>query len=105
MKRTWINQIIRWGLMALFCGVIAYMAFQFVDINGAQREEQLFIQQRAIERAAVMCYALEGSFPPNVVYLEDNYGLIIDRNKFIVRYTAYGSNIKPDIRVFHAFGD
>jgi len=81
------------------------MTFNFIDINNQNREEQLHIQKQAIEHSAVLCYALEGSYPPEITYLEDKYGLIVDRKKFIVGYKAFASNIKPEISVYHAFGD
>jgi len=53
----------------------------------------------AVRRAAVQSYALEGRFPENISYLEENYGLIIDHNRFAVYYESMGDNILPQIRV------
>lgn len=58
-------------------------------------------QYNAIKKAAVQCYALEGFFPPNINYLIDNYGLITDDEKFIIRYEADGENLMPDITVIN----
>lgn len=53
----------------------------------------------AIVKTAVSCYAIEGFYPPDLQYLKDNYGLIIDDDSFTVYYETYGSNILPDITV------
>jgi len=53
----------------------------------------------AVRRAAVQSYALEGRFPENIAYLEENYGLIIDHKRFAVYYESMGDNLLPQIRV------
>lgn len=42
----------------------------------------------AIRRASVQCYSIEGRYPPSVEYLEDNYGIVIDRERYNVFYDA-----------------
>ena len=56
----------------------------------------------AIARASVQCYAIEGRYPPSVQYLEENYGIRIDRERFHVFYEGFASNIIPDITVIPA---
>ena len=48
---------------------------------------------------AIQCYAVEGNYPPDLQYLEDNYGLRVNHNNFIVTYEAVGSNLLPDVTV------
>ena len=47
-----------------------------------------------------MCYALEGSYPDEVSYLEQNYGVVIDHAKYNVFYQSLGSNLKPEVAVY-----
>lgn len=61
--------------------------------------EQLDVLTQAIQRASVQCYAIEGRYPPSVEYLEEHYGLSIDREKYNVFYDGWASNIMPDITV------
>jgi hypothetical protein len=77
--------------------LIGYAAFQNAQQSTAQ--EKLLITQRAIERAVVNCYAIEGFYPDSVRYLEDNYGIIIDHKKFVVLYETVGSNVRPYVQV------
>ncbi|CBK76046.1 putative uncharacterized protein [Clostridium sp. CAG:149] len=53
----------------------------------------------AIRRASVQCYAIEGRYPPSVEYLEEHYGIVIDRDRYHVFYDGWASNVMPDITV------
>ena len=53
----------------------------------------------AIRKAAVQCYALEGSYPPDIAYMKEHYGLQFDEGRFAYRYEVFASNIMPDIEV------
>ncbi|MFV0517882.1 MAG: hypothetical protein ACK5MV_10855 [Aminipila sp.] len=55
--------------------------------------------QKAIQRASVQCYAIEGRFPSSVDYLVENYGIQIDESKYAVFYEGFASNVMPDITV------
>lgn len=79
---------------------LVFVLSQAVDTLGAKSEtEQLEAAKRALSRAAVQCYALEGRYPPNIDYLRENYGLNIDTDIYIIHYIAFASNIMPDIDV------
>lgn len=52
--------------------------------------------ENALSRDITSCYALEGSYPPDLQYLEDHYGLTYDRDLFFVDYRPIASNIRPD---------
>lgn len=52
-----------------------------------------------LKESAVACYAVEGFYPPNLEYLEEHYGIQIDKRRYIVRYTAIAENLMPDITV------
>jgi hypothetical protein len=54
--------------------------------------ERLNAVKDAVQKAAVQCYALEGSYP--------HYGLIMDSKRFYYRYEVFASNILPEIEVF-----
>ena len=46
--------------------------------------------------------AIEGRYPPSVEYLEENYGVQIDHDKYNVFYDGFASNIMPEITVILA---
>ena len=53
----------------------------------------------AVRRSAVACYAAEGIYPPNVEYLEEHYGIQVDRERYTVMYEVFASNLMPDVTV------
>lgn len=91
-----------WGYLATF-GVfalvllLALLRLRGVEENSLERQQEA-LRQAAL-RAAVACYSVEGAYPTQVEYLEENYGLRYDRETFIVRYEAFADNILPEIRV------
>ena len=75
----------------------------YIAVDNAQRksnEESYNILSDAIIRSAVQCYAIEGFYPPDIGYLENNYGLLVDHNKYFVSYSVFASNIIPEVQVF-----
>ena len=71
----------------------------FLNSTGEKSQETL---RKAIARATVQCYAIEGRYPPSVEYLEENYGVQIDHSKYNVFYDGFASNIMPEITVIPA---
>lgn len=55
--------------------------------------------RQAVLQAAVQCYAVEGSYPASLDYLEQNYGLLVNHDRFIVTYEAFASNLMPQVNV------
>ena len=98
MKRGWIVGLACTGLAATVMALIA----EQVGNNVSDQELALLVEQ--VRRAAVACYASEGRYPQSLSYLEEEYGLRYDKERFIVRYDAFASNIMPDIGV-HVRGE
>ena len=80
--------------LLLLVGVFAVGALSFAGKAGQKGEESL---RRAVTRASVQCYAIEGRYPPSVEYLEENYGVRIDRDRYNVFYYGFASNVMPEI--------
>ena len=80
--------------------VMLYMIVSMVRFSDETTGQQTQSIVEIIQKAAVQCYALEGEYPPNVEYLRDNYGVIMDEGKYFYYYdAALGSSIMPDITV------
>ncbi|MDR2157427.1 MAG: hypothetical protein LBO81_06590 [Clostridiales Family XIII bacterium] len=94
------------GTIRMFFFVVAALAlliaiWRLADALGAnQDEEQMKIAQEAVLRATVQCYSIEGRYPPGLDYLEENYGLALDREKYVYYYQAVAENIMPNVRLF-----
>ncbi|WMJ22322.1 hypothetical protein RBG61_10015 [Paludicola sp. MB14-C6] len=79
--------------------IVAYCIFTFANVSKSTTQEKMNITQQAIERAVVNCYALEGFYPSNIEYLENNYGVLIDHKKYVILYETVGSNVRPYVEV------
>jgi hypothetical protein len=78
--------------------IIILVSFQSVD-KVSQRDDRSAAVEKVIMKAAVQCYALEGSYPSDIKYLRDNYGIIVDENQYFYFYEPNGANIAPNIKV------
>jgi hypothetical protein len=83
----------------IFLAVIGLFRYGFGSISGANGEEDRNMTQAAIQKAVVNCYAIEGVYPPDVKYLEDHYGVVVNHSKYVVSYELAGSNIMPSVEV------
>ena len=61
--------------------------------------ESAEIAHDAIIRALITCFAAEGSFPASIEHLEEYYGIVIDRERYVVSYQVMGSNVMPHVRL------
>ena len=55
--------------------------------------------EEALRRGCVACYAAEGSYPSDLDYLKEHYGIQIDETRYTVYYNIFASNLMPDITV------
>lgn len=85
--------------------VLGFIAVLLVCVNGIllfagrASSEGAETLRSGIRRASVQCYAIEGRYPPSIEYLEENYGIQIDRERYHVFYSGFASNIMPEIIV------
>lgn len=83
----------------LFAVIMLLMLYGFQDARRAVRRRACGWQRIMLRRAVVSCYALEGRYPPDVKYLQEQYGLQLNEEKYIVHYEVFAENIMPDITV------
>ncbi len=83
----------------VFALLVALFTSLFSSTGSSTDAEQTTLLENAIRNAAVSCYATEGYYPPTLKQLIADYGIIVDRNRFVVRYEVFASNIMPDIFV------
>ena len=86
--------------MAVICLVIAGIIVAFGSHSGEDLgDESVTAITEAVKRSALQCYVVEGVYPPDLAYLEENYGLQINKQDYYVTYNAFASNLPPDIIV------
>lgn len=86
--------------ISLMAAILLFFIFFINNINEKNENEKFEILMEALKKTSVQCYATEGFFPPNVDYMEKNYGLTVDHKKYVIYYNVFASNIMPDILVF-----
>ena len=100
------SDILRSGLFYIvFTIAVVFMAV--VGLRQAEvagRAEGLRILEEGILRAVVKNYAIHGSFPENIRQVEENFGIHIDRTRFLVHYNIIAPNIMPHIVVIELDG-
>ena len=63
------------------------------------QEESAGAIRETIRTAARQCYVVEGVYPPDLEYLEENYRVKINHKDFYVTYEAYAQNLPPTVKV------
>ena len=82
-KIHFLPSVIIFAVIVLLVWLLFSRASASMDTDGGQTLET------ALENSAVL----------SLDYLADNYGVVVDREHYIVHYDVFASNIMPDIRV------
>ncbi len=96
---------------SLILSVAAFAAIVLVAVLALNQTEQKSTAEEtqalkdALRRASSACYAVEGQYPPSLKYLQDQYGIVIDTQRFHVTYEVFAQNIMPDIAVRQVGGE
>ena len=83
-------------VFVLIIATLIFAVFKLSDISQTSDTELLY---KAINRAVVNCYAIEGRYPESLDYLVEKYGVIINDDRYLVRYEIFASNVKPSVRI------
>lgn len=88
-------------LLPVIAFIIVFAVFYYAvdSMSESTVERQKEALQTAVRQSVVYCYSVEGSYPQDVEYLEQHYGLTYDHDRFYVGYRLQGTNIMPDITI------
>lgn len=90
----------RWLVVALVAVAFAVvLGFAIHSARLGAREQGAAALRKAIMDAAVRCCAVEGAYPLSLSHLEQDYGLRINHDNYIITYEAYASNLAPSVVV------
>jgi hypothetical protein len=92
-----ITLIVSLLVIAVCAAVIFASLSNYGGTYGDKRAQEL---KETIINYAAQCYALEGKYPPDLDYLEEHYGLQLDKIRYTYHYELSASNIFPGVRVF-----
>lgn len=90
---------LRFVIPALLLAALLIIAVLGLSPGRELKENGAAAIKSAVEKRARECYVVEGVYPPDLKYLEDNYGLSINHREYYVVYDIYASNVPPEIKV------
>lgn len=84
---------------AMFVLLLIWLLISVSNAEKAAEENRAASVYSMVMNSAAMCYSIEGEYPPDLEYLEENYGVKIDGVRYIVHYEYFGANIRPTVTV------
>ena len=86
--------------LLVFAGILLMFLYGFTTTQKQVGDADLSRVKQAIQKAALECYSIEGRYPEDVSYLEEYYGLYLQKDTYAIRYEFIGGNIMPDTNVY-----
>lgn len=84
--------------MLMFAALVIVL-LSMGTVSKKQEKETLKQVEDAVNKAVISCYSIEGNYPATVEYIEENYGLQIDHERYHVFYEIFADNVMPEITV------
>ncbi len=95
-RRRNLKRVVAFVLIVL----VLVGAFFAVRIARAKANEQAVVSVReSVLNAAKQCCAVEGSYPASLEHLENEYGLVINHEDYVVSYEWFADNVLPSVVV------
>ena len=99
-RRNWKKRdAALWWTAGVFALLFACVLLGLRNTSGTVGDAGRKNAEEAVRRAAVTCYALEGSYPESYDYLRAHYGVRVNDSRYDVHYSVFASNLMPDITV------
>ena len=83
----------------VFVALIAAFVLLVNSLTATSGSQETELVYDAVKNAALTCYAGEGTYPESLEYLREHYKLAYNKERFIVEYDAFASNLMPTITV------
>ena len=83
----------------LMIAAVCILLISAGNVSEKQQAESLKQMEDTIHKAVLNCYAIEGSYPATIDYIEKYYGLQIDHDRYDVFYEIFAQNVMPEITV------
>ena len=103
MKKS--SFVVRIGFCVITFVLVSIFVLSAINIShSSMRSRGSSILEESIVKSVTLCYSIEGSYPPNLGYLLDNYGILYDNSKYFISYESFGKNLFPNIGVVEIGG-
>ena len=98
MKKTGASKLTVLSIV-LFAAIMAWLVISVGNAEESSGKKRSDAMYTTIMNSASLCYSIEGEYPPDIEYLESNYGVNIDRDRYVVHYEYFGANIRPTVTI------
>ena len=85
-------------LAILIAGLGCHSAFSVSAEDIRDREEAI---RQTVQERALQCYVIENAYPESLAYLEENYGLTVNKEDYLIVYDLFAENQPPQIKVIY----
>lgn len=96
LKNRRIRRVVYVAIVAI---VAVGLVLAFMAMRASAREQGVMSTREAIMNAAKQCCAVEGSYPSSIKHLEEHYGLVVNRDDYIISYEWFADNVMPSVAV------
>ncbi len=98
MEKKRVNRLTVLSVI-LFVLVVVWFVISANNAGEAADKKRTESVYGTVMNGAVLCYSIEGEYPPSLDYLKENYGVKYDSDKYVVNYSYFGANIRPTVIV------
>lgn len=103
MEKKRVNRLTVLSVI-LFVLVVVWFVISANNAGEAADKKRTESVYSTVMNGAVLCYSIEGEYPPSLDYLKENYGIKYDNDKYVVNYSYFGANIRPTVIVTEKTG-
>lgn len=109
MKKFYVEDMEKGKKIEWIFPIVIFVVFMIIVIKGLfyldymSDMQNVDLVRQSVKRAAVQCYAIEGAYPTDIEYLEEQYGVTIDHDKYYIEMEGFASNIMPNIEVYERY--
>lgn len=89
----------RLAALVIVAALAIVVACALIIAQASAREQATISVRESVLNTAKQCCAVEGSYPSTLEYLEENYGLTINHNDYVVSYEWFADNVLPSVVV------
>ena len=87
------------AIAVVVCAALIVLVVALSAIFSNAKDQGAASIRTTILDSAMQCAAIEGSFPTNLAYLEDNYDLRVNHDDYVIIYEVLASNVVPSVVV------
>lgn len=98
MKKSGINRTLLLSA-ALFALIIIWLLISVENAEESSVKNRAEALKKSVMNGAALCYSIEGEYPRELEYLEENYGVNVNSDIYIVHYEYFGANVSPTVTV------